>query len=108
MPIVFVENQYPVSKNNEVLAAWFRAVEKYPRPDGVLTTLVDTAVRGEKDGLRVLSAHLISPGKYEEAMSYLMKFITEFFNIEGYSYEIKTWSTIEEAMTAIGQQAPDR
>lgn len=108
MPIVFAETQYPVSKNNEVLAAWFRALEKYPRPEGALTTLVDTAVRGEKNGLRVLSVHLISPGKYEEAMTYLMKFITEFFNVEGFSYEFKTWSTIEEAMAAIGQQTPER
>ena len=108
MPIMFIENQYPVHKNKEVLAAWLPAIEKYPQPEGLFTTLVDTAVSSDKNGLKVLSAHLISPGKYEEASAYLRKFMTEFFDIEGYSYEFSNWSTIEEAMESIGQQAPQR
>ena len=108
MPIIFIENQYPLHKNKEVLAAWLRAIEQYPRPDGLFTTLVDTAVSSDKNGLKVLSAHLISPGKYEEASAYWRKFLTEFFDIEGYSYEFSNWSTIEEAMGSIGQQAPER
>ena len=108
MSIMFIENQYPVHKNKEVLAAWFGAIEKYPQPEGLFTTLVDTAVSSDKNGLKVLSAHLINPGKYEEASAYWRKFLTEFFDIEGYSYEFSNWSTIEEAMESIGQQAPER
>lgn len=108
MPIIVIENQYPLHKNNEVLAAWLRAIEKYPRPEGLFTTLVDTAVSSDKNGLKVLSAHLISPGKYEEASAFFRKFLTEFFDIEGYSYEFSNWSTIEEAMESIGQQTPQR
>ena len=108
MPIIFIENQYPLHKNKEVLTAWLRALEKYPQPDGLFTTLVDTAVSSDKNGLKVLSAHLINPGKYDEASAYLRKFMTEFFDIEGYSYEFSNWSTIEEAMESIGQQAPER
>ncbi len=108
MPIVFIESQYPVHKNKEVLAAWLRALEKYPRPEGLFTPLVDTAVSSDKNGLKVLSAHLITPGKYEEASAYFDKFIAEFFDIEGYSYEFSNWLTIEEAMASIGQQPPER
>ena len=108
MPIIFIENQYPLYKNKEVLAAWLRAIEKYPQPEGLFTTLVDTAVSSNQNGLKVLSAYLISPGKYEEASAYFRKFITEFFDIEGYSYEFSNWSTIEEAMESIGQQPPAR
>lgn len=108
MPILFHEVQYPTSKNNEVLTAWFKAIEKYPRPEGLFTTLVDTAVTGDKNGIKVLSAHLITPGKYDEASAYLIKFNAEFFNVQGFSYEFKTWSTIEEAMAAIDQQTPER
>jgi hypothetical protein len=108
MPIMFIENQYPLHKNKEVLAAWLRAIERYPQPEGLFTTLVDTAVSSDKNGLKVLSAHLITPGKYEEASAYFIKFMTEFFDIEGYSYEFSNWSTIEEAMASIGQQAPER
>jgi hypothetical protein len=108
MPIIFIENQYPLHKNKEVLAVWLKAIEKYPQPEGLFTTLVDTAVSSDKNGLKVLSAHLISPGKYEEASAYFRKFMTEFFDVEGYSYEFSNWSTIEEAMESIGQQAPER
>ena len=107
MPILFIENHYPLHKNKEVLAAWFGAIEKYPQPEGLFTTLVDTAVSNDKNGLKVLSAHLITPGKYEEASAYFRKFMTAFFDIESYTYEFSTWSTIEEAMESIGQKPPE-
>ena len=108
MPIIFVESQYPVSKNKEVLAAWLSALEKYPQDENLATPLVETAVTSDKCGLRVLSASQTKPGKYEEAMAYTAKFMTEFFDIEGFSYEIRTWMTIEEAMESIGEKAPER
>ena len=108
MPIIFVESQYPVHKNKEVLAAWLMANEKYPPPKDLFSTLVDTAVSSDKNGLKVLSAHLINPGKYEEASAYFHKFMADFFDIEGYSYEFSNWLTIGEAMKSIGQQAPER
>ncbi len=108
MPIIFIENQYPVHKNKEVLAAWLRAIEKYPQPEGLFTTLVDTAISSDKNGLKVLSAHLINPGKYEEASAHFRKFMTEFFDIEGFSYEFSNWSTIEEAMESIEEKLPER
>jgi len=108
MPIIFIESQYPVNKNKDVLAAWLKGLEKYPRPDGLFTPLVETAVKSDKMGLRVLSAFQINPGKYDESSAYFAKFMTEFFDIEGYSYEIRTWSTIEEAMESIGEKVPER
>ena len=64
MPIIFIENQYPLHKNKEVLAAWLGAIEKYPQPEGLFTTLVDTAVSSGKNGLKVLSTipanHLVN------------------------------------------------
>ena len=108
MPIMFIENQYPLHKNKEVLAAWFGAIEKFPQPKGLFTTLVDTAVSSDKNGLKVISAHLINPGKYDEASAYWRKFLTAFMDIEGYSYEFSNWSTVEEAMASIEQKAPER
>ncbi len=108
MPIIFIESQYPAFKNNEMLAAWLKAIEKYPRPEGLFTTLIDTAVSSDKNGLKVLSAHLINPGKYEEASTYLQRFMTVFFDIEGFSYEFSNWSTIEEAMERIEEKMPER
>ena len=108
MPIIFIESQYPVCKNKEVLAAWLRGLEKYPRPDDLVTPLVETAVTSDKCGLRVLSAFQTNPGKYEEAAAYFAKFMAEFFDIEDYYYDFSTWMTIEEAMASIGQQPPER
>lgn len=108
MPIIMIENQYPVNKNKEVIAAWFSALEKYPRPDGLVTPLIETAVSSDLNGLIVLSAYLVNTGKYEEASTYFRKFMTAFFDIEGYTYQFSTWATIEEAMESIGETPPER
>jgi hypothetical protein len=108
MPIIMIENQYPVNKNKEVLAAWLSGLEKYPRPEGLFTPLIETAINSDLNGLRVLSAYLINPGKYEEAATYFGKFMTSFFDIEGYAYKFSNWSTIEEAMESIGETVPER
>jgi len=108
MPIIVIDSNYPVSKNQEVLAAWLGALEKYPRPEGVFTPLVETAVSSNQDGLRVFSAFQTNPGKYEEARAYLAKFMASFFHIEEYYYEMPTWSTIEEAMESIDAKMPER
>jgi len=38
------------------------------------------------NGVQSLSAYSVNPGKYDETMAYLIKFNSEFFCIEGYSY----------------------
>lgn len=85
-----------------------RALEKYPQPKELFTTLINTAVRSDKNGINVLSAYSINPGKYDEAVAHFIKFRTEFFDIEGYTYEFLNWATIEEAMASVGQKAPLR
>jgi hypothetical protein len=106
MSIIFLERHYPLNKNKEVVAAWLRAIEKYPQPEGLFTTLVDTAVRPDKKGINVFSAYLITAGKHDAAFGYLARFMTEFFDIEGYSYEFTEWATLQEGMEMIGQPAP--
>jgi hypothetical protein len=59
MGILFHDRQYPAHKNKEVVAAWFRALEKYPQPEGLFTTLIDNAARPTKQGIKIFSAHLI-------------------------------------------------
>jgi hypothetical protein len=103
-----IENQYPVHKNKEVVATWLSALEKYPRPEGIFTPLIETAVSSDFNGIKVMSAYLVTPGKYEETSAYLRTFMTAFFDIEGYAYKFSTWSTIEEAMESIGEKAPER
>jgi hypothetical protein len=108
MPIIVIDNQYPLHKNKEVVETWLKALEKHPRPEDLFTPLVETMVKSTKDGLNVFSAYQTNPGKYEEARAYFGEFMAEFFEIEGYSYDFSTWMTIEEAMGSIGQKAPER
>ena len=108
MPIIVIDNQYPHHKYMEVIEAWLKALEKHPRPEGLVTPLVETMVRSRKSGLNVLSAYQTNAGKLEEALAYFAKFMTEFFNIEGYTYDLSTWATIEEALGSIGQKPPER
>jgi len=46
MSIIILERQYPTCKNNEIVAAWLRAMEKYPQPEDLYTTLIKSAMRG--------------------------------------------------------------
>jgi hypothetical protein len=108
MPIFCIESQYPPHKNKEVLETWLGAIQKYPQPEGLFKTLIDTSIGVDKKGLKVRSAYLISPGKYEETAAYFRKFMTSFFKVEGYRYEFSNWSTIEEAMETIEVPVPDR
>jgi len=106
MPILFHERRYPLHKNKEVMAAWLRAMEKYPPPEGAFTTLVDNAVNSDKHGIKVFSAYLFTPDKHGITFDYWVRFMTEYFDIEGFSYEFSTWTTIEEAMNIIGHDMP--
>jgi len=108
MPIIVIDSRYPHHKYKEVLETWLKALEKHPRPEGLVTPLVETMVRSKKSGLNVFSAFQTNPGKYEEASAYFTEFMTEFFNIEGYTYDLSTWATIEEALGSIGQKPPER
>jgi len=108
MPILMIENQYPVCKNKEVLAAWLSGLEKYPRPKNLVTSLIENAVSSDFNGLKVMSAYLFDPAKYKEVSAYFRNFMTSFFDIEGYAYKFSTWSTIEEAMESIGEKVPER
>jgi len=104
MAIIILEREFPSYKNDEVVAAWLRAMEKYPEPEGLYTTLIQSAMRGTKTGLKSLSAYLLKPGKFDEAVAYLIKFNSEFLKIEGYTYEFTDWSTLEESLASIGFQ----
>ena len=106
MPIIVIDNQYPHHKYKEVVETWLKALEKHPQPEGLFTPLVQTMVKSTKKGLNVFSAYQTNPGKYEEARAYFAEFMTEFFDIEGYSYDFSTWMTIEEVMGSIGQRPP--
>ncbi|MBR9979942.1 MAG: hypothetical protein KFF50_02840 [Desulfatitalea sp.] len=108
MGILFHERRYPAHKNKEVVAAWFKAIEKYPQPEGLFTTLIDNAARPTKQGFKIISAHLIAPGKYEEAVDYFARFMTEFYDVEGFVFEFEMWSTIEEALSIISQDDPKK
>ena len=59
MPIIMIENQYPVKQNKEVLAAWLSALEKYPRPEGLFEPLVETAVNSDLNGRKSCDIHVI-------------------------------------------------
>ena len=109
MPILFVESQYPAHKQDEVVETWLGAIQKYPPSEELFTTLIDTAVKPKKGiGIRVTSAYLIEPGKYEEASAYFSKFMASFFPVEGYTYEFNRWATIEEAMGIVDTPMPER
>jgi hypothetical protein len=64
--------------------------------------VVPVAVTATKKGLQTLSVDEVERQKIGEAYDRAARMMIEFRSIEGFSYEIKVWSKVEEALDLIG------
>ena len=60
------------------------------------------AVSSAKDGLQALMIAEVERAKLGDAFNRAANMMGEFRKIEGFNYEIKAWSTAEEALERIG------
>ncbi len=97
---------YPPGKANEVAKKYLEVFKKIP-PDPSISKLLTIAVKGTKDGIKVVGISDVVKGKYEEALARATKWNLEYANIEGLRWEIETYMDIKEAMKTIGMAAPE-
>ena len=60
-----------------------------------------------KEGIKVMTIREPKKGKFEETMAYTTKFLNEFLDIEGYTYQIDVWHTFQEALAIGDIEVPD-
>ena len=103
MPYIIVHTWYPPDRVDDVVNAYMQAMEKVPTDESITTPLVDAAVTSTKNGIETITISEVKPQKLEEAMERTNQRMVMFHSVPDYRYEIKMWSTIEEALTSVGR-----
>jgi hypothetical protein len=102
MPYVMTHCWYPNHIADEVVRKYLEVMQKYPPDESIAKPIIPAAVAATKEGLEVLSVDEAERQKIGDALERNVVFMTEFRNITGFNYEIKTWATVEEALARIG------
>ena len=97
MPYIIIYAWFPPHKGTEVGVAGQKAIEKFPQDDTLGTTVLPTAFTSEKDGIFAITAFEPKEGKMGDSLDWVANIMSYYQNIEGFTYEIKTFSTTEEA-----------
>jgi hypothetical protein len=63
---------------------------------------VPAAVTSTKDGIEILSINEVESQRVGEAYNREIRMMVEFKGIEEFSYELKVWSKVDEALEMIG------
>ena len=99
--------RYPPNEQLEVQNKFFETVNKYPYDETLMKRIVRLAVRMTPDGYEVINIYDIPEGKYTEAFNRIASSIHEYSTIEGYTSEVRTYLSGEEAFKIIGKKLPE-
>jgi hypothetical protein len=102
MPYIITRVWYPPDKAEEVGKKYLEILEKYPPDESLAKTIVPAAVGSTKDGLEAILISEVERQKVGDALEREANLMAEFRYIEGFNWEIKTWSTAAEALQRIG------
>lgn len=101
MPYIVTHCWYPVHKADEAGKKYMEVMQKYPPDESLGKEIVPVAVTSCKDGLETLTIMEVERQKVGEALERQKSFMIEFKSVEGFNYEIKTWSTAEEGLARL-------
>ena len=102
MPYIIGRSWYQPNKADETVKKYLEVMEKYPFDESLGKQIVPVATTVTKDGLSSLTVAEVEQHKVGDALEWAKRFMIEFRNIEGFNYEVKTWSTAEEGLARIG------
>ncbi len=102
MPYIISRSWYPPSKMDETVKKYFEVMEKYPFDETLGKQIVQVATTTSKDGIETITITEVEQQKVGAALEWGKRFMMEFRSIEGFKYEIKVWSTAEEALARHG------
>jgi len=102
MPYVISFTWYPPSVSNTVAQRYLETLQKYPIISSI-KRIVPAAVSSTKEGIEVFVVDEVKREDLGDAVDYGSKFLVEFRDIEGFRYQIRTFSTVTEAMKYIGK-----
>jgi len=102
MPYIITRCWYPLHKVDEPAKKYLEVMKKYPPDESIAKLIVPVAVSSTKDGIETMSINEVESQKVGEAYNREARMMVEFKGIKGFSYELKVWSKVDEALDMIG------
>ena len=102
MPYIIVHCWYPDHLAEPVAKKYLELMEKYGSDESIVKTVVPVAVTATKNGIEAMTVEEVDKQKLGDALEQETRFMTGYRNIEGFHYEIRVWSKLEEGMQNLG------
>ncbi len=102
MPYIIGRSWYPPNKADETVKKYLEVMEKLPFDESLGKQIIPVATTVNKDSQTSISVAEVEQQKVGEALEWAKRFMIEFRTIEGFNYEVKTWSTAEEGLARMG------
>ena len=102
MPYIIIKSCFPNERATEAAKKYLEIVEKYPPEEAMGKEILESAVDVDENGIHGLSIYEPKEGKLEEALKRTETIMVEYLSVPDYRWEIKIWSTPEEALKYIG------
>ena len=110
MPYIIITSWYPTHKREEVIKKYIAVLKKYPQSKIPGKLIVPVAVATNRNGIvtmRIREVKTDDAQGFSDALTMVGEQMAEFQEIEGFEYKTRIWSTITEAMAAVGREAPE-
>ena len=102
MPYIIIHCRYPDHLADQVAKKYSEIMEKYQSDESLVKTFVPVAVTATKNGIEAMTIEEVEKPNLGEALEQEVRFMTEYRRIEGFHYEIRVWSNLEEGMQNLG------
>ena len=93
---------YPNDKANAVATKYLEVIEKIPFDESLGEQIIPAGIRPVKKGIEAIVIINVKEGKLEEVVKHTSKSMVEFRSIDGFRYENRILSSVEEALNLIG------
>lgn len=108
MPYVFTTSYIPYNKSTEVAKIYIATIKEYRSlTRGLHKEIVPNAVKARKDYIESTGVHDVTENKLQEFLLAEQKYLSNFHDIEGYSYTIEVRFKITEALEMVGMKMPE-
>ncbi|MBY9019922.1 MAG: hypothetical protein KGD67_02610 [Candidatus Lokiarchaeota archaeon] len=106
MPYICITIWYPSDIVQEVTERYFEMLKKYPFDRSLGKETIPVAVTTSKRGINSMSVMETKRENLGAAMKWVGDRMILFQDIKGLEYQTRIWSTIGEALEAVGISPP--
>ncbi len=92
----------PPDKMNEFATKYLEVIKKHPPDGNIATPIFPGGMYSDDDGICTIVISKVKEGKMEVALKRVYNVLSEYSDIDGFRFEVKTLLNPEEALASIG------